>query len=143
MKKVTLERFCYSDDMGVFGKLRIGNFECFTVERPWKNNEPNVSCIPTDAYELKLGRFWEGDYATYELLDVPNRSLIKIHRGNTMDDLKGCIALGNRFGMLRKDKGGQQRWAVLNSLETHRLFMKAMDGVQQAILVVRNIKELG
>lgn len=116
---VTLERFCYSD-MGTFGKLRYKNFECYTVERPWENNTPYVSCVPPGIYPIKPSRFNKGNYPCWELEQVPNRTLIKIHRANTYHDVQGCIGLGEKLGCLG------DTWAILYSRKTHDEFMATM-----------------
>ena len=74
-----------------------GRFICFTVERPWFNNERVVSCIPEGSYKIKAiedspllhklgyqGRGWE-------ICDVKNRSHILFHPGNSVSDSAGCI----------------------------------------------------
>ena len=127
---VLLERFAWTP-MGVFGRLMIPEFECFTVERPWRNNIPQESCIPLGTYDLRLGRYNRGGYPAYELIDVPNRSLIKIHRGNTSTDVIGCIALGQRLGWIN----GQ--WAVTGSRRAFDDFMSAMDNVPHSRIQIR------
>lgn len=117
---VTLERFAYTP-MGTFGRLRVDDrFECFSVERPWQHNEPGTSCIPEGAYPLVMGFFHHGGYSAYEITHVVGRSAILIHKANTMDELRGCVAPGMRLGFL---KG---RWAVLESAVAFDQFMKAM-----------------
>lgn len=74
-----------------------------TIERRWLNNAPNVSCIPDGEYPL-VARTWGGFFRKYkkefghefvaEVADVPGRSSILIHRGNTESDVTGCIAVG-------------------------------------------------
>ena len=115
--RVELERFAYTP-MGTFGVLSMDEFRCFTVERPWLNNKPSVSCIPRGIYTVKFGRFHRGGYNCYELLDVPGRSLIKIHVGNTMDDVIGCIAVGKGLGYVN------DLWAVTSSRKAYDEFMR-------------------
>jgi hypothetical protein len=122
---VILERFAYSPH-GTFGRLRVGNFACYTVERPWKDNRVRESCIPEGEYALQLGRYHRGGYPAYEVLGVPGRTLIKIHIGNTIDDVVGCIAPGQRLGYLRN------KWAVISSRATFAQFMAAMDGRERS-----------
>lgn len=112
--------------MGVFGQLRLGTHWWFTVERPWLQNAPSVSCIPAGTYPLKLGFFYSGDgiggkpdYPAYELQDVPGRALIKIHRANRASQVKGCIAIGKELGC----EAG--RWAVLQSAVAYGEWMTA------------------
>ena len=131
---VTLERFAYAP-VGTFGLLTLPEFRCFTVERPWLGNEVRVSCIPEGEYEMRLGRFNRGGYPAYELLDVPGRTLIKIHRGNTMNDLLGCIAPGRELGFV------DNLWAVTNSTKAYGDFMEAMGGTKAGRLHITH-KEL-
>lgn len=108
--------------MGTFGTLTMPEFRCYTVERPWLDNEPGVSCIPNGQYEVVPARFYRGDYDAYILIEVPDRELIKMHIANTMDDVHGCIGLGNQLGWV------YEKWAVLNSRPTFALFMRMMGG---------------
>lgn len=133
--RVTLERWAYSK-YGVFGTLRVGDLELYTVERPWKNNVPRESAIPVGEYALKLGVYNRGGYPAYELLDVPNRSLIKIHRANTYTDLLGCIGVGVDTGYI------DQKWAIVNSTKALELFMGKMDGVETGIIEIFNTDSL-
>lgn len=93
------------------GVFVIDNNIFYTVERPWLNNERNISCIPTGTYKVGfLPRSASGRYRNvYHLLGVSGRSGILIHNGNLVDHSRGCIILG-----LRKGKLGN-KFAVLNS----------------------------
>ena len=88
-----------------------GKRVCETLEEPWRDNKPKVSCIPTGLY-----RVVKWDSAKYpnvwHVTDVPNRSAILIHNGNTVLHTEGCILVGNQRGVLGKLK------AVLNSVVT-------------------------
>lgn len=130
MKQVLLERFAYTP-FGTFGRLIVDYFQCYTVERPWLNNKVRESCIPEGKYELKLGMFNNGGYSAYEVMDVPNRSLIKIHIGNTIDDVVGCIAPGNKLGYLRG------KWGVIYSRPAFDAFMDNMNGEDGVIEITQ------
>ena len=122
MKKLILERYTYGS-LGTLGRMDINDsWSCFTIERPWMGNAPNLSCIPEGLYPVVLGRFNAGGYDCYELPEVPGRTLIKIHIANTMDDLLGCIGIGHSIGRL------DGLPAVLESSSTHGEFMNFMDG---------------
>lgn len=90
-----------SDDNGTFGILTMqgNNKLCMTCELPWKNNQSQISCIPTGTYEcirhnsLKFPNTWE-------LRNVPDRDEILIHTGNTIKDTHGCILVGDKLGTL-------------------------------------------
>ncbi len=131
--KVILERFAYSP-FGVFGKLIVPEFECFTVERPWLDNKKRESCIPEGKYTLKLGMFNRGGYEAYEVMGVPDRSLIKIHVGNTIDDVVGCIALGNALGYL------EGKWGVKSSKKAFKELREAMNGVEESTIHIVQYK---
>lgn len=90
--RLTLERCCHMD-YGTLGVLRLGDWSCWTLERPWLNNEVDVSCIPEGVYEVAPDL--EGRFIGYpELQDVPGRTEIIIHRGNVITDTVGCILVG-------------------------------------------------
>ena len=123
--------------MGTFGTLTVGNFECYTVERPWLNNKVAESCIPEGKYELRPDRYNRGGYNAYKLMDVPDRSQIKIHVANTTDNVIGCIGLGKILTQI------DDKWAVGYSKKAFGEFMEEMNGevgeinifsVQQGIL---------
>lgn len=126
---VRVERFAYTP-MGVFGEMILPEFRCYTVERPWLDNKPSVSCVPEGTYNIKKGFFNRGNYSVYELLDVPGRSLIKIHIANTMDDVIGCIGVGKGLGYV------DSKWAVTRSRMAHDEFMAAMGDVDEGTIKI-------
>lgn len=83
---------------------------------------------------IQLGMYNRGGYQAYEVMDVPDRSLIKIHVGNTIDDVIGCIAPGKSLGFL------ERKWAVTSSKKAFQEFMIAMDGVAESTLEIRSYK---
>lgn len=115
---IRLERFAYSP-MGTFGTLWLPDNELvYTVERPWLNNEPRISCIPEGVYECIPRRYNRGGYDAVHITNVPNRSLILIHKGNTMHNVEGCVAVGAHLGSL------EGTWAVLNSANAFTMVMQ-------------------
>lgn len=132
--RANLRRFALSP-MGVFGELTVEGtqFSCYTVERPWIDNLPNVSCIPPGEYNLVWGRYNRGGYDVYEVQGVPGRSLIKVHRGNTMHDLRGCIAPGDALGCINGV------WAVLRSRPALEAFHRATGGHSGVIAITNEI----
>lgn len=136
MSHAHLQRFAYTP-MGTFGRLTVGDQSWFTVERPWLNNKPGISCIPEGTYPLKLrtsgivSRTTSGNYSKgWEVTKVPGRSLIMLHIGNTMDDLEGCIAPGKSLGVV------QGKWAVQLSRLAFDELMAAMSGQDSWTLTV-------
>lgn len=69
--------------------------EYATIELPDKNNENGISCIPADQYEVEVLRNSPAiKYEHLSIVNVPNRSGIKIHVANYVSQLRGCIAPG-------------------------------------------------
>ncbi len=119
--KVTINRF-RDDGVQSLGDLTVKDFACKTLERSWKNNQSNISCVPVGQYcvrwtfSLRLMRY------TYELQNVPGRSGIRIHSANFWSQLLGCIALGDSYGDLNHDAQAD----ILNSRVTVDKFEKYM-----------------
>ena len=85
------------------GAVRIdGGQKYYTVERPWLDNAPFVSCIPDGVFSMrrhdspkfkKMQDRHDGEH-TWEIYGVPNRSVILFHTANYADELHGCVGLG-------------------------------------------------
>ncbi len=112
------------------GEVIYGDFRCFSIENPWVNNAPYVSCIPEGLYLIKYGRYNRGGYDAYELNNVRDRTLIKIHVANTSSDVFGCIGLGDSISRLNDSLG------VLNSQDAYDRWMSVMDKVARAYLSI-------
>ena len=80
------------------GKLYLnGEFICYTLENAWLDNKRNISCIPVGVYDVRVRLPRESatrDYLHLLVKDVPNRTYILFHRGNTAKDTLGCILTG-------------------------------------------------
>lgn len=76
------------------GKLTINDATYFTCERPWKDNAPEISCIPTGAYQVIISYSPHFGRAMPHLLSVPGRDGILIHVANHASELRGCVAIG-------------------------------------------------
>lgn len=112
-----------STDEGTFGTIEHDGEMWRTGELPWRDNAPNVSCIPPGTYRVewrRSSRFGE----CYHLRDVPGRSAILIHKGNYCgdkaagfrSDVEGCILIGKSLGSFRMPDGGEQRVVVSSSV---------------------------
>ena len=109
---------------------------CFVLEEPWRDNEPNVSCIPTGIYEVV--REWSNKFQTelFEIKGVPGRSESKFHKGNTVDDTEGCPLLGES-----RDPAGTilGKPSVLESSEAFARFMLHLEGVDKFQIEIREV----
>ncbi|WP_028316675.1 DUF5675 family protein [Desulfatibacillum aliphaticivorans] len=125
---VKITRF-RTGDQGTLGVLETAGFACKTLELPWRDNRPNISCIPPGEYQCEL--HWSNRFQKhfYWIKDVPGRSWVLFHSGNVAGDeslgykshSEGCILLGDRHGQL----DGQD--AVLVSRPTVRRFVNHME----------------
>lgn len=108
-------------------------FKCRTLELPWKDNQRNVSCIPEGHYDVDP--IYSQTFGhIYDVKDVPDRSLIRIHQGNYAgsinpktghSDIRGCILVGEKF----IDISGDGIADITSSKKTLKALMKvAPDG---------------
>jgi hypothetical protein len=77
------------------GRLTYGDLVFWTVEKPWQQNTPFVSCIPAGKYVVEKGRSPRFGDGIWQVKDVPNRTHILFHVGNYASDVVGCIAVGS------------------------------------------------
>ena len=84
------------------GRLSVGDFRCFTLELPWKNNERSVSCIPAGTYTMSKYHSPTKGWV-FLLHGVPDRTYIEIHAGNYTRQIEGCILVGDGIKYLDDD----------------------------------------
>lgn len=112
------------------------NFRCYTLEDAWRDNRQMVSCIPTGLYEV-VPHGWEKDSKprfkrSYRLLDVPNRSAILIHTGNTDKDTHGCILVGHELKLGERNmilEASEQAMNQIRSLLPQQGFQLEVVGI--------------
>ena len=123
LKIITLKRIAQKAE-GTYGVLMDeGTPFCLTHELPWLNNERNKSCIPVGEYTCKkINTEHYGD--VFQVMDVPNRTDILIHKGNFSTDTLGCILLGESFAEILNPKLNKIETAVASTGEAYTEFMK-------------------
>ena len=92
---IRINRFAQIED-GTFGVLIIdGKPLVLTLEPPWLENKPEVSCIPEGIYDIeKINSPKFG--IIFDVLNVPGRAEIRFaHIGNTKRDTEGCVLVGS------------------------------------------------
>jgi hypothetical protein len=116
--RILIEREHYGDKQ-TLGTLYLYDgprlvYKCKTLELPWKNNQRNVSCIPKGTYKARIvPNSPSFNYTHIDVLDVPNRTFIKIHRGNFYHQILGCILVGTEW----RDIDGDGLLDVVSSKE--------------------------
>mgnify|MGYP000347692239 CR=1 FL=1 len=101
---IKLKRFI-STDLGTFGILTVGDKRFFTVEKPWVNNTPEISCIPSGEYTLEPHQSHKygdvlcmvSDTVTHYKEAHSKRFACLIHVANYEKDVLGCIGLGEKY----------------------------------------------
>lgn len=126
MIKLTLKSICQSDcTVGVLSVHENAKriFRCVTLELPYLNNQPNVSCIPSGVYPCFMVHSPKfGECIAVE--GVNGRSLIRIHQGNYTSQIEGCILVGDSI----KDINNDGILDVTNSVNTlNKLLAKLPD----------------
>jgi hypothetical protein len=122
-------------DKSVIGKLYLnGEFVSYTLELSWNNNEKSISCVPRGVYDCKVRLAKDSASRNYDHLileDVPNRSYILFHRGNSSKDSKGCILTG----MMKGDNVIYQS-KTAHTLLMDKIFKEKLD--RKIELVIKN-----
>ncbi len=139
MKTLTLHRNYFKH--GTFSYLTDdnGNPLVVTVERPDKNNQASISCVPEGIYDLiqhespKFGRCLALDAETLgvTLWGPSQRTHILIHSANTPSQLEGCIAPGLDFGVVNN------QWAVTHSRDAMATLMQYLNGENAKLIIKR------
>lgn len=127
---VTLTRL-YDWGNQTVGRLDFGSFTCNTLERGWKNNQSNISSIPTGTYNGKWTFSPKFMRYTYEIQNVHARSGIRMHPASFWSNLLGCISLGSGWSDLNRDKLPD----LLNSKKTVEQFELLMNKKDFTLIV--------
>lgn len=121
---------------GTFGTLIYEDVPfVITLERPWNNNQDDISCIPIGSYicnRIQSPKFGE----TFEVLNVLNRDHILFHKGNIITNTKGCILVAEAFNDIDTVSG------VTESEHGFNEFMKKLKGLNQFNLNIYWAKNL-
>lgn len=119
---------------GTNGILLLNGTElCKTIELPWQNNQPRVSCIPEGQYKLRR-RHSPRFKSHFEVMAVKDRKYILFHAANDAGkELRGCIApVLQHTG---EGKGSSSR-AALEKMKDHLYPM--MDTGHVITLTIKN-----
>jgi hypothetical protein len=100
--ELKLERQEYTSSSTIGSIYLDGEFVCYSLELPYKDNRPFISCIPPDDYDLvphnsdRHPNHFALIGGTVSHFPEPGkeRSTILIHKGNFPHEINGCIAVG-------------------------------------------------
>ena len=129
MSTVILQRG-FQNSKVTLGMLQIIGPEhspIYTLENPFRQSGVD-SCIPAGTYSCKP--FSGTKYKNvFEVINVPNRTAILIHNGNTEADTLGCILVGLSLGTIGTDP------AVLESKKGLEYFKNLMQNSEFTLVI--------
>ncbi len=119
-------------------------FTANSLELAWRENQPDVSCIPEGEYICRLLFSPRFGRKVYHVLNVEGRENIEIHPGNfaDSDDAKksqteGCIILGLYF----KDLNGDGITEITKSADTVQALQDYTNGEDFRLVITSAGKE--
>lgn len=138
-RHVVIERE-WQDENQTIGKLTVYDgcnkpvFTAISLERGWRFNQKNISCVPSGVYPIVLEWSPKFQKRLWELKKVPNRSECKFHAANFWFQLNGCISLGFELGDINKDGYHDVLSSALAMIEFHN----SLKGMKKAKLTIYN-----
>lgn len=125
-----IDRIKSNKTHGTFGVFSIDGVPvCLTLEETWLDNIPRESCIPEGVYEVV--KYSGTKYKDVWLVkNVPGRSAILIHWGNTEQNTAGCILMGKYYAQFGDRRG------IAESINTIDMLRRVLPNRFE--LVIRN-----
>lgn len=132
--------------------LECKNYEkpiCYTLERPKYFNgltnysdKPNTTinescCIPAGRYKCEMTYSPRFKKDLYLVLKVKNREGVRLHAGNSINDIEGCIIFGER---LVKNFNGFKYW-LADSLKSFNNFYNITEKKPIILNIIDNDQE--
>lgn len=100
--KLVLNRI-FLNDKATIGELYVDNaYLCDTLEdkvRPANTKVYGETAIPDGTYDVILSYSPRFKQILPEILNVPNFTGIRIHKGNSSKDTEGCVLVGTWDGL--------------------------------------------
>ncbi len=93
-------------------------FTCDTLELTWQENQNNISCIPKGTYNAQREEH-SSKGKVIRINDVPGRTGILVHTGNSPNDTLGCVLVGelvnNQFKLMNSKTTMNSLWDKIGS----------------------------
>ncbi len=146
MRLFLKRRWKHPDTKSIFGTLQSSTGPQFiTCEREWKDNQPNVSCVPTGFYLLEPhdGTKYKNTFALVgstvsHIGDGASvtRSACVFHKASKGSQLQGCIALGTSVTLV-----ADSSWAKLSGLGHGKEWLASLRSSRQIHPIYLTISE--
>ncbi len=133
--KTIIQQRIFEDDTRTLGTWTTDGFNCVCLELPDNNNHPQTSRIPADTYTVKKTFSPKHNDMRYEIINVPNRTGVRVDIANFPDQLLGCVAIGSAF----KDISGDKKLDLINSHKTWDAFNEFMGG-EDFTLIIKDVQ---
>ena len=118
-QSLTINRII-TNNQAIIGHMELDNqFVCYTLEHPELH-------IPEGTYPILLQESPRFEMLTPHLQNVPGRTFIEIHPGNTEKDTEGCILVGQ----------SHDNFDVFNSKDAFIYLMSKLDPSSQFSLTI-------
>ena len=107
MLELIIRRTHMDTTNGTAGTLAVkGRFPfCVTLEKPWLNNQQDISCIPAGRYRITVTHSSHFGRSLPLVAVGASRAGIRIHPANLQQELLGCIATGEAFDFINGKPG--------------------------------------
>jgi len=116
-------------DLATLGRLSIdGHQFCVTIEKCWKNNKEDISCISEGEYVI-TPHTSPSKGECYLVNGTFLRSNILIHIANFEDELEGCIAPGLKQTIING------KLAVSSSAIAFARLLKKLNNQQHTLII--------
>lgn len=133
---ILIKRIAMTPDFTLGVVLEEGRVPfCLSLERPWVNNQKEISCIPKGEYRIKR-QIKPKHGSCFEVMNVPNRTDILIHKGNFVWDSAGCIIFGEQFENVMTSHSDKPVTSVQQSGVAYSQFMAIMAGKDDGKLII-------
>ena len=119
----------------VFDENKNLLFNSFSLERGWRDNQNNISCLPAGNYPLVYEYSDKFNRKLWEIKESGHRKECKFHAANYWYQLNGCIALGDS----RADINNDGELDITNSTKTLDKFHKVLEGATDVKLTIINL----
>lgn len=122
-----------------YGVIKFGGYQLYSMERPWipgpefPSGKPSESCVPVGEYDLVKALSPKYGTDMYYLVNEENGVFLRkedrtedwqrwgcmFHPANWVHQINGCVAAGERIGMIGSKFGIGASRSAIRQLTSH------------------------